>query len=152
FTYSQSADLEANTGGSDFTTLHAVGGRIGFWLPEVGLMGGISGYNNGPYSTLAKDGFALWDIDLSYRRGDWDLRLEIAENHQQASSFIGNSIRRQGIYLQAAYRPYQCEHIILRNFEVAVRFSAVRFHGIDPTRIDPTAFASPQDVPVNRNQ
>ena len=38
------------------------------------------------------------------------------------------------------------------NLEVAVRYSRVWFHGIDPTLIDPTAFATPVDVPVDREQ
>src|SRR5262249_61376084 len=63
-----------------------------------------------------------------------------------------HNIRRRGMYAQVAYRPYHLEHCILRNLEGVVRYSRVWFHGIDPTQLDPTAFATPADVPVNREQ
>jgi hypothetical protein len=151
-TYSEAVDLQGITGGSDETSLQSMGGRVGFWIPEWGIQGGISGYSNGRYSSLAKDQFDLWDLDLNYRKGNWDLRFEYAENYQQAVSYIGNNVRRKGFYTQIAYRPYDLEHCILKNIEVAVRYSRVWFHGIDPTQIDPTAFSSPMDVPVNRDQ
>jgi hypothetical protein len=151
-TFAEAVDLQNITGGSDETNLHSVGGRVGFWIPEWGVMGGISAYSNGRYSSAAKDQFDLWDVDLSYRKGDWDLRFEYAETHQQAVSTIGNDIRRRGYYAQIAYRPYELDHCILKNLEGVVRFSKVWFHGIDPAQIDPTAFASLIDVPVNRDQ
>jgi hypothetical protein len=153
--YSSAVDLTNITGGPDETSLQSLGGRIGFWIPKWGVMGGISGYCNGRYSPVSSDPsdqFCLWDIDLSYRKGNWDLRFEYANNYQQATSYIGNNIRREGFYLQAAYRPYHLEHCILKNLEVAVRYSKVWFHGIDPTLVDPTAFGDPLDVPVNRDQ
>lgn len=151
-TYSTSVDLEGITGGPDATSLQSMGGRVGFWIPELGIQGGISGYMNGRYSSAAKDQFDLWDLDLNYRKGNWDLRFEYAETYQQAASYIGNNVRRKGFYTQIAYRPYDLEHCILKNIEVAVRYSKVWFHGIDPTQIDPTAFSSLIDVPVNRDQ
>jgi hypothetical protein len=151
-TYTAAVDLGNITGGPDETNLHAMGGRIGFWIPEWGLTGGLSGYINGRYSAAAVDQFNLWQVDLSYRKGNWDLRFECADTHQQAVSYIGNDVRRRGFYAQAAYRPYHLEHCLLRNFEVAVRYSKVWFHGIDPTMIDPTAFGSPVDIPVDRDQ
>jgi hypothetical protein len=151
-TLSAAANLENITGGPDETNLHSAGGRIGFWLPEWGVQGGLSGYVNGRYSSAARDQFNLWQVDLNYRQGNWDLRFEYADNYQQAGSYIGTNIRRRGLYAQAAYRPYHLDHCILRNFEVAVRYSRVWFHGIDPTMLDVTTFATPADVPVNRDQ
>jgi predicted porin len=151
-TYSAAVDLENITGGPDETSLQALGGRIGFWVPKWGVMGGVSAYFNGRYSSAAPDQFDLWDLDLSYRKGNWDLRFEYANTYQQATSYIGNNIRRQGFYVQAAYRPYHLAHCILNRLEVAARYSRVWFHGIDPNLLDPTAFATPVDVPVNREQ
>jgi hypothetical protein len=146
------ANLETITGGPDETNVKALGGRVGLWLPEWGLTGGVSAYFNGRYSSAASDQFNVWQLDLGYRKGNWDARFEYANNHQQAGSYIGNNIRRQGLYAQLAYRPYHLQHPILRNFEVAARYSRVWFHGIDPTMLDPTTFATPVDVPVNRDQ
>jgi hypothetical protein len=146
------ANLATITGGSDETSLKAGGGRIGFWVPEWGLTGGISTYFNGPYSTAAPDQFNLWQLDFGYHKGNWDVRFEYAENYQQAASYIGNNIRRTGFYAQVAYRPYQLANCILRNLEVAARYSRVWFHGIDPTMLDPATFATPVDVPVDRDQ
>jgi hypothetical protein len=46
-TVSQVANLQNITGGPDETVLKSVGGRLGFWVPEWGLCGGVSGYFNG---------------------------------------------------------------------------------------------------------
>ena len=151
-TVGQVADLQNITGGPDETVLKAVGGRLGFWIPEWGLTGGASAYFNGRYSSGAADQFNLWQLDLGYRKGNWDCRFEYAENYQQAGSYIGNNIRRWGLYAQVAYRPYDLDVRYLRNLEVAFRYSRVWFNGIDPNQIDPTTFASPVDVPVNRDQ
>jgi hypothetical protein len=151
-TLSATADLENITGGSDETNLHSLGGRVGFWVPAWGLQGGLSGYVNGRYSSAAPDQFNLWQVDLNYRQGDWDVRFEYANNFQQAFSYIGHDIRRQGFYAQVAYRPYELDHCILNKLEGVIRYSKVWFKGIDPMQLDPTAFASPIDVPVNRDQ
>jgi hypothetical protein len=151
-TLSQVANLENITGGPDETVIKTLGGRIGFWVPAWGLTGGVSTYFNGRYSSAASDQFNLWQLDLGYRRGNWDARFEYANTYQQAASYIGNNIRRQGFYAQVAYRPYHLAHCILRNFEVAFRYSRVWFHGIDPTMLDPTTFNTLVDVPVNRDQ
>jgi len=151
-TLSQVADLENLTGGPDEQDLKAVGGRLGLWVPEWGLTGGVSTYFNGRDSSAAADQFNLWQLDLGYRKGNWDARFEYADNYQQAGSYIGTNIRRRGMYAQLAYRPYHLENRILSRLEVAVRYSKVSFHGIDPTQLDPTAFATPVDVPVNRDQ
>ena len=70
---------------------------------------------------------------------------------QQAVSYIGNNIRRTGLYDQLAYRNYQHVNPILASIEAVGRFSMARFAGIDSTQIDLTAFA-PTTAPVNRNQ
>jgi hypothetical protein len=146
------ANLQNITGGPDETSLTSLGGRLGLWIPEWGLTGGVSTYFNGKYSTAAPDQFNLWQLDLGWHYGDWDLRFEFCDNYQQATSYIGNNIHRRGFYAQAAYRPYQLANPILRNFELAVRYSRVWFKGIDPTMLDPTTFDTPVDVPVNRDQ
>jgi hypothetical protein len=151
-TVSAVADLEGITGGPDEQDVKALGGRVGLWVPEWGLTGGISAYFNGRYSSAASDQFNLWQLDFGYRQGNWDVRFEYANTYQQAASYIGNNIRRQGYYAQVAYRPRHLEHCILKNLEVVGRYSRVWFHGIDPTLIDPTAFATLVDVPVNRDQ
>jgi hypothetical protein len=151
-TVSEVANLQNITGGPDETSLKALGGRVGFWVPAWGLTGGISGYSNGRYSTGPADQFSLWQLDLGYRKGNWDARFEYAKMYQQAASYIGNNIHRTGLYAQLAYRPYHLEHCVLRNLEVAFRYSRVWFQGIDPALLDPTTFDTPVDVPVNREQ
>jgi hypothetical protein len=151
-TLSDVANLENITGGPDETSLKALGGRLGFWLPECGLTGGVSGYSNGRYSSGPPDQFNLWQLDFGYRKGDWDIRFEYADTYQQAASYIGNNIRRRGLYAQVAYRPYELDHCILSNLEVAFRYSRVWFHGINPGMLDFTIFATPVDVPVDRDQ
>jgi hypothetical protein len=150
--YTDAVNLENITGGPDETSLQSLGGRVGIWVPEWGFQAGISGYINGRYSSAAPDQFGLWDLDLNYRKGNWDVRFEYADTYQQAVSFIGNNIRRRGYYAQVAYRPYHLAHCLLNKFEVALRYSKVWFHGIDPTLVDPTAFDTPVNVPVNRDQ
>jgi hypothetical protein len=138
---------------SNITNDKAVGGRIGFWWPEIGLAGGISGMFNGDYvAGGSEDSIALWAIDLNYHKGDWDLRAEYGSTYQHAQSFAPCNIRRQGFYVQAAYRPYECPHKIVQNVELVYRYSYVDFRGIDPTTLDLTTFASPVDVPVRRQQ
>src|SRR5262249_39465666 len=146
------ADLDAITGGPDEVDARAVGGRLGLWLPEWGITGGISGFVNGRYSPGASDQFNIWQIDFGFARGNWDARFEFADVYQQAASYIDNNIRRRGLYAQLAYRPRDCEIEVLQDLEVVFRYSRVRFTGIDPTQLDPTAFATPVDVPVDRAQ
>src|SRR5262249_38112975 len=47
----------------------AFGGRVGFSIPAVGLIAGISGLENGPYD---QDGhyLNLWDIDANWHKGN----------------------------------------------------------------------------------
>jgi hypothetical protein len=151
-TVSDVANLQNITGGPDETNVKALGGRLGLWVPEWGLTGGVSAYFNGRYSAGPADQFNLWQLDLGYRKGDWDVRFEYADTYQQAASYIGNNIRRRGLYAQVAYRPYQADNCYLSKMEVAFRYSRVWFHGIDLTALDPTTFATLVDVPVDREQ
>ena len=111
----------------------------------------MSGYSQGAYTPAASDRFQLYGFDASYHLGNWDARFEFAQNFQQAGAYIGNNIRRTGMYTQLAYRDYQNPNPILASIELVGRFSLARFSGIDPTQIDLTAFA-PGTAPVDRNQ
>jgi hypothetical protein len=146
------ADLGGLVDAPDEVDAKALGFRVGFWVPPWGLAGGVSGYFNGHYSPDAPDQIELWQLDLGFHRGPWDARFEFARLYQQATSFIGNNIRRTGLYAQLAYRFCDLPVRVLQNTEVVARYSRVWFNGIDPTGIDLTAFDNPVDVPVNRDQ
>jgi hypothetical protein len=146
------ANLELITGGPDEIDARALGGRLGFWVPQWGLTTGISGYFNGRYSPASADRFELVQYDFGLRKGNWDLRFEYAYTYQQAAATIGNNINRSGLYAQVAYRPNHLQNCILRNLEVVFRYSRVWFRGIDPKLLDPTTFDTLVDVPVNRDQ
>ena len=51
-----------------------------------------------------------------------------------------------------AYRPNDACNLCLSNTEFVFRYSRARFGGIDPTALDLTAFNSPIDAPVDRDQ
>src|SRR5208282_132577 len=130
-----------------------VGGRLGLWWPEMGLEGGLSAMYNGDYVAGGfEDSISLWAADFNYHKGDWDLRLEYGMTYQQAGSFGVDNIRRQGFSGQIAYRPRDCSNRYLRNTEVVYRYGYVDFHGIDPTTLDLSTYATPIDVPVRRQQ
>lgn len=145
----QVTDLAAITGAPG--VFNAIGGRLGLWVPELGINFGMSGYSQGAYTPAAGDRFQMYGVDASYHKGNWDARIEFAQNYQQAGSYIGNDIRRTGMYTQLAFRDYQNTLPFLANLELIGRFSMARFSGIDPTQIDLTAFA-PGTAPVDRNQ
>jgi hypothetical protein len=128
------------------------GGRLALWYPAIGVEVGISGFANGNYTPVAEDAIKLWDLDANYHMGNWDLRFEYAELYQHAASFIGNNIRRSGFYAQAAYRQRDALNKYLQKLEFVGRYSYTAFHGIDPTALNLTTFATPVDVPVNGNQ
>src|SRR5262249_50257857 len=130
----------------------AWGGRLGLWIPACGVAVGFSGLLNGDYTGLAEDDIKLWALDANYHKGNWDLRCEYAQMYQHAATFIGTNIRRRGFYAQAAYRPYDAPCDWLSKFEAVARYSFANFRGIDPHKLDLTAFDTPIDVPVNRNQ
>jgi hypothetical protein len=134
------------------TSAPTYGGRVSLWYPEMGVEVGISGLHNAPYTPVARDTMKLWELDANYHKGNWDLRFEYAELHQQAITLIGNNISRRGLYAQVAYRPLDIPHPYLQKVELVARYGYTSFSGIDPTALDLTTFATPVDVPVNRNQ
>jgi hypothetical protein len=131
----------------------AIGGRLGLWWPEMGLEAGISGFINGDYVAGGfEDSLSLWAVDFNFRRGNWDFRAEGGIAYQQAATFIGSNIRREGFYAQIAYRPYDVENKYLQNLEGVYRYSYVEFPGIDANQLDLTTFGTPMDVPIRRQQ
>lgn len=146
------ADLGTLTGGSSEVSTRAYGGRLGLWYPEIGLAGGISGYTNGAYAPNSRDGYSLFQIDTNYRKGNIDFRAEYANAYQQAASFIGNNITRQGMYAQLAYRDYNSTNKFFHNLEFVARYGFANFTGINPAGLDLTAYSDLRTVPVNRNQ
>ncbi len=135
------------------TNEKAIGGRIGFWWPEMGLEAGISAMYNGDYVAGGfEDSIRLWAVDFNYHKGNWDFRAEYGALYQEAASFGMPNITRQGMYAQIAYRPRDWGIRYLENVEAVYRFSYVDFKGIDPTTLDLTTFSTPVDVPVRRQQ
>jgi hypothetical protein len=130
----------------------AYGGRVGLWVPALGLTAGVSLFHNGNYLTISEKGINLIQFDAGFRQGNWDLRCEYGRMHQHAAEVIGNDIYREGLYAQVSYRPYDAGSPILQKAEVAFRYSYARFHGLDPTALDLTIYDSSVDAPVNRNQ
>jgi hypothetical protein len=153
-TASELANLENLTNTFTFVSNDkAVGGRVGLWWPEQGVAGGISGLWNGDYVAGGfEDSLSLWAVDLNYHKGNWDVRFEYGMAWQEAGSFGGNNIRRQGFYGQIAYRPRDLPNSFLQQLEFVYRYSYVDFRGIDPTTLDLTTFTTPVDVPVRRQQ
>jgi hypothetical protein len=144
-----------STFGPTITNDHIFGGRIGLWWPECGLAGGISGLVNGDYVAGGfEDSISLWAVDLNYKKGNWDVRLEYGATYQHTADFIGNNIRRQGFYAQVGYRPFDLPNGILQRTELVYRYGYVDFRGIDPTALDLVngSYGTPVDVPVRRQQ
>jgi hypothetical protein len=152
-TINELANLENMTNTFNVTTNDkAVGGRIGFWWPELGLEAGVSGFYSGDYVAGFEDSIKLWVVDFNYHKGNWDVRLEGGQTYQHAQSFVDDNIRREGFYTQFAYRPRDACNKYLQNTELVYRYTYVHFHGIDPTALDLTTFSTPIDVPVRRQQ
>jgi hypothetical protein len=128
------------------------GGRLGLWYPAVGLTAGVSGFVNGTYLPGVNQNINLLQFDAGYRIGGLDVRFEWAGLHQEAAKEIGNNITRRGLYAQVAYRPIDLPNGFLQKLEGVFRFSQARFKGIDPTKLDLTAFDTTVDVPVDRDQ
>ena len=122
----------------------AFGGRLGLWWPEKGLEGGISAMHSGDYLAGSPDvSMNLWALDLNYHKGNWDARFEYGTMYQQTPSIVVNgntntlpqsNIRREGLYAQVAYRPWDAATSTLRRTEFVYRFGWADFHGIDPDR------------------
>lgn len=146
----------------------AWGGRVGFWIPEIGINFGASALFNRPYSEGAGPFINLWEIDAGFHQGNWDFRFEYANVFQKSPALEAEAapaepeegaapaeplrIRRRGFYAQVAYRPYDATSRILSNTELVFRYSRARFSGYDQSALDLTAFQSPVDAPVDRNQ
>jgi len=153
-TIDELANLENMTSTFSFVTNDkAFGGRLGLWWPETGLAGGISAMTNGDFVAGGfEDSINLWAVDLNYHKGNWDVRAEYGNMFQQAGSFIGRNIRRQGFYAQVAYRPWDLPPGILQQLEFVYRYAYVDIRGIDATTLDLSQYGTPVDVPVRRQQ
>src|SRR5262249_21180633 len=114
--------------------------------------GGISLFFNRPYGEDGGTDVNLWDIDLNYHKGNWDARFEYAYMFEETTAFLDSNIHQKGFYAHLAYRPYDACNNCLENLEAVVRYSRARFKGIDPTALDLTAFETPVDAPVDRDQ
>ena len=156
---------ETTTRGNDAI---AFGGRVGFWVPELGFNCGASTLFNRAYRSDAGPFISLWGIDAGYHKGNWDIRFEYANMFQKSpplpleEGVEGGEegvapanplrIRRRGFYAQVAYRPYDAPSRILSNTEFVFRYSRARFGGFDQNALELDEFASPVDAPVDRNQ
>ena len=67
---------------NDVNGAKAYGGRVGLSVPKVGLIAGLSGLANQAYDQ-AGPYLNLWDVDVSWHRGNWDARFEFANTDQQ---------------------------------------------------------------------
>ena len=132
----------------------AYGGRFGFWLPAQGINFGVSEFANAPYSHTAGAVTSIWQPYFNYHRGNWDFRFEYGQNYERTTTFLGNSIERNGFYTQIAYRDYKSTHPHLQKLEYVFRFSDARFRGINQAgaAANVSQFATPMDAPVDRNQ
>jgi hypothetical protein len=132
----------------------AYGGRIGFWIPTLGINFGVSEFVNSPYSKT--DGAVISVIQpyFNYHRGNWDFRFEYGNNYEYTKTFIGNNIDRKGLYAQVAYRDYQSLNKHKQRLEYVFRYSETMFQGIDQAKAaaNVARFGSPLNVPVDRNQ
>jgi len=138
---------------SAITNDKAFGGRLGLWWPEKGLEGGLSAMHSGDYlAGPFEDSINLWALDFNYHKGNWDARFEYGTMYQQTHPYAQNNIRREGLYAQVAYRPWDAVNRYLRNTELVYRFSWADFHGIDPAALDLSTYSTPVDVPVRRYQ
>jgi hypothetical protein len=155
--------IDTNRGVNDAI---AWGGRVGVLVPEWGVNVGFSAFFNRPYGEMSGPDINLWDLDVNYHRGNWDVRFEYADAFQrfplppptgdqpadQGPPPTDQHVRRRGFYAQVAYRPYDACCHCLQNMEFVVRYSRARFSGIDPTALDLTRFDSPVAAPVDRDQ
>ena len=128
------------------------GGRVGLGVPELGVQVGASLFFNRPYGEDVGTDINLWGIDLNYHKGNGDFRLEFVHMFEETTAFLDHNIRRRGLYAQLAYQPLDCANHFLRKTSFVARYSFARFKGIDPSELDLTAFESPVDAPVDRNQ
>jgi hypothetical protein len=109
------------------TGAKAYGGRVGVSIPTIGLIAGVSGLANQPYDSAGHI-LHLWDVDVSYHKGNWDARFELADMNQQTAA---QPIHRFGFYAQLAYRQYNNPNPILQKLEYVFRFDHTQFDGIN---------------------
>jgi hypothetical protein len=126
--YSNLGNFATNTG-STVTSAKAWGGRIGFSIPQVGFIAGLSGLGKQAYS---QDGqyLSLWDVDANWHKGNWDARFELAKMYQQTPA-PAPSIYRFGFYTQVAYRQYNNPNPFWQKLEGVFRYDHVQFDGIN---------------------
>jgi hypothetical protein len=113
--------------GLDVNGAKAYGGRVGLSIPKMGLIAGLSGLANGNYDSASHD-LNLWDVDVSFHKGNWDARFELANMRQETPA---QPINRFGYYAQVAYRQYDNPNRILQKLEGVFRFDHVQFDGIN---------------------
>lgn len=132
----------------DVNNSKAWGGRIGLSCPRAGLIVGLSGMANGAYDRAGQHDLSLWDVDVSWHRGNWDFRFEFARTNQQAPV---RSITRQGLYAQLAYRDYGNSVPFLSRLEGVFRYDWVDFDGID-LAVSGLNFGGRERIPVDRQR
>ncbi len=130
----------------------AYGGRLAIWLPSRGINFGASGMASAPYGLGAGPVYNIWQPYFNYHYGNWDFRFEYGDAYQNVKNFIGNNIRRQGMYAQLAYRNYASLYQHLQRLEYVFRFSDAFFHGIDQSKLDLAAYSPLMNAPIDANQ
>jgi len=150
------ADLGALVGTTgSVNNAMAYGGRIGFWVPTLGINFGVSEMVNAPYDHGSGAVYSIWQPYANYHRGNWDARFEYGNSYENTKAFLGNNInniRREGMYAQVAYRNYGSLHQHIQRLEYVFRFSDAFFHGINQSKLDLTTFTPLMNAPVDRNQ
>jgi hypothetical protein len=146
-------DLTAVVGtASSVNDAMAYGARLAFWLPARGINFGVSEFVNSPYTKMSGAEMSIWQPYFNYHRGNWDFRFEYGNTYEITKPFIGNNIRREGLYAQIAYRDYQSLNKHLQRLEYLFRYSDAFFHGIDQKSFIASPLDPPQSSPVNANQ
>ncbi len=99
----------------------AIGGRIGYeCLPGLEL--GAS-YTRGKYDRDSRLDMDFAGTDVQYKRGNWEVRGEYVAGRVEQDRTDGGDYRRDGYYLQTAYRhPFNRGY--LRYLEGVLRFDS----------------------------
>jgi hypothetical protein len=121
--------------GSNVNNAMAYGGRLGFWIPSQGINFGVSELVSAPYSVRSGPTYSIWQPYFNYHKGNWDFRFEYGNNYEDVKTFIGNNIRREGLYAQIAYRNYASLHQHRQRLEYVFRYSDAFFHGINQSTL-----------------
>jgi hypothetical protein len=114
---------------NDVNSAKAFGGRIGMSIPRIGFIAGLSGLENNGYDAAGHN-LRMWDVDVNFHRGNWDVRFELVHT-DQATPAPAQPIHRSGMYAQVAYRPYNSTNRYFQKMEGVFRFDHVQFDGID---------------------